>query len=133
MTSPSIGKNTSIVVEPCCIWKCVPNTIFLWYQYSRVFWVPFVTKCEFSVRITKIASVISVSFTHNLSIIYKIKPQNSLNCGYTNMCGVHANFVHCESSKPSEILALYEKNLEEWIDPSNFCFIHMPGLEVHVK
>ena len=34
---------------------------------------------------------------------------------------------------PPEILALYEKNLEELIDLSNFCVTHMLGLEVHVE
>ena len=25
--SPSAGKNTGIVLVPCCAWKCVPTTI----------------------------------------------------------------------------------------------------------
>ena len=26
-TSQSAGKNTGIVLKPCCIWKCVPTAI----------------------------------------------------------------------------------------------------------
>ena len=26
--SPSAGKNTGLVLLPCCAWKCVPTAIF---------------------------------------------------------------------------------------------------------
>ena len=49
--SPSAGKNTGVVLESCCAWKCDPTAIP---------WVSFVTTDESSVRVTKITSRIGI-------------------------------------------------------------------------
>ena len=55
LTFLSAGKNTRVVLKPCCAWKCVPATVFAGVNISEV---PgsFVTTDEFSVRVTKITS-----------------------------------------------------------------------------
>ena len=35
-TSPSAGKNTVIVLVPCCAWKCVPTAISHGVDISEV-------------------------------------------------------------------------------------------------
>ena len=34
--SPSVGKNTKIVLVPCCAWKCVPMAVFGGVDVSKV-------------------------------------------------------------------------------------------------
>ena len=34
--SPSAGKNTGIVLVPCCSWKCVPTAIYSDVDVSKV-------------------------------------------------------------------------------------------------
>ena len=73
---------------------------------------------------------------------------NSLKLSFTNIRGLHSNFVDCESfleSNSPDILALCETNLDDSIDSSNFSvrgyltliqedtFTHMHGLAVYVK
>ena len=73
---------------------------------------------------------------------------NSLNLSFTNIRGLHSNFVDCESfleSNSPDILALCETNLDDSIDSGNFsvrCYLplfqkdsgtHMHGLAVCVK
>ena len=55
-TSPSVGKNTGIVLVPCCPWKCVPTAISGGVDIFQVPWVSFVMTEELSVRVTKITS-----------------------------------------------------------------------------
>ena len=73
---------------------------------------------------------------------------NSLKLSFTNIWGLHSNFVDCESfleSNSPDILALCETNLDGSIDSGNF-FVrgylplirkdsstHMHGLTVYVK
>ena len=73
---------------------------------------------------------------------------NSLKLSFTNIGGLHLNFVDCESfleSNSPDILALCETNLDDSIDSGNF-FVrdylplirkgssaHMHGLTVYVK
>ena len=48
---------------------------------------------------------------------------NSLKLSFTNIWGLHSNFVECEfflESNSSDILALYETNLGESLDSGNF-------------
>ena len=48
---------------------------------------------------------------------------NSLKLSFTNVCGLHSNFVECESflkSNSPDILALCETNLDDSIDSGNF-------------
>ena len=73
---------------------------------------------------------------------------NSLKLSFTNIRGLHLNFVDCESfleSKSPDILALCETNLDDSTDSGNFSVTvylplipkdsstHMHGLTVHVK
>ena len=77
-----------------------------------------------------------------------IKWHNSLNLSFTNIRGLHSNFVDCESfleSNSPDILALCETNLDDSIDSGNFSVrgylpliwkdssTHMHGLAVYVK
>ena len=74
--------------------------------------------------------------------------QNSLKLSFTNIRGLHSNFVDCEScleSNSPDILALCETNLYDSIDSGNFSVrgylplirkdsgTHMHGLTVYVK
>ena len=65
-----------------------------------------------------------------MAILWKVcKPDNfeshnSLKLGFTNIWGLHSNFVDCESfleSNSPDILALCEANLDDSIDSGNFC------------
>ena len=73
---------------------------------------------------------------------------NSLKLSFTNIRGLHLNFVDCESffgSNSPDILALCETNLDDSIDSGNFSVrgylplirkdssTHMHGLAVYVK
>ena len=73
---------------------------------------------------------------------------NSLKLSFTNIRGLHSNFVDCESfleSNSPDILALCETNLDDSIDSGNFSVrvylpliqkdssTHMHGLTVYVK
>ena len=73
---------------------------------------------------------------------------NSLKLSFTNIRGLHSNFVDCESfleSNSADILALCETNLDDSIDSGNFSVrgylpliqkdstIYMHGLTVYVK
>ena len=73
---------------------------------------------------------------------------NSLKLSFTNIRGLHSNFVDCESfleSNSPDILALCETNLDDSIDSGNFSArgylpliqkdssTHMHGLAVYVK
>ena len=64
-----------------------------------------------------------------MAILSKVcKPENfelhnSLKLSFTNIPGLHLNFVDCESfleSNSPDILALYETNLDDSIDSGNF-------------
>ena len=71
---------------------------------------------------------------------------NSLKLSFTNIQGLHSNFVDCESFLEStDILALCGKNLDDSIDSGNFSMrgylplirkdssTHMHGLAVMLK
>ena len=73
---------------------------------------------------------------------------NSLKLSFTNIQGLHLNFVDCEyflESNSTDILALCETNLDDSIDSGNFSVrgylslirkdssSHMHGLAVSVK
>ena len=73
---------------------------------------------------------------------------NSLKLSFTNIWGLHSNFVDCESfleSNSPDILALCETNLDDSIDSGNFSMTgclpliqkdsstHMHGLTAYVK
>ena len=74
--------------------------------------------------------------------------QDSLKLSFTNIQGLHSNFVDCESfleSNSPDILALCETKLDDSIDSGNFsvrCYFpliqknsstHMHDLTVYVK
>ena len=73
---------------------------------------------------------------------------NSLKLSFTNIRGLHSNFVDCEyffESNSPDILALCETNLDDSIDSGNFSVrgylpiirkdssTHIHGLAVYVK
>ena len=73
---------------------------------------------------------------------------NSLKLSFSNIWGLHSNFVDSKSfleSNSSDILALHETNLEDSIDSGNFSMrgylpliwkdsgTHIHGLQVYVK
>ena len=77
-----------------------------------------------------------------------VEPYNSLKLSFTNIWGLCSNFIECESfleSNSPDILALWETNLDDSIDSSNFSvrgylpligkdsITHMYGLAVYVK
>ena len=59
--SPSVGKNTGVVLVPCSHMEVRPYSYFWWCGYFGGPWASFVTADEFSVRVTKITSRIGVS------------------------------------------------------------------------
>ena len=78
----------------------------------------------------------------------KFESHNSLKLCFTNIWGLHSNFVDFESfleSNSPDIIALWETNLEDLIDSGNFSergylpliqknsADHMHGLAVYVK
>ena len=58
---PSAGKNNAVVLVPCLHMEMRPYSYFQWCGYFRGPWESFVTTDEFSVRGTKITSMIGVS------------------------------------------------------------------------
>ena len=54
--SPSAGKNTGVVLGPCCTWKCVPTAISGGVNIPDISLMLFVTTDESSVRVKKIIS-----------------------------------------------------------------------------
>ena len=59
--SPSAGKNTRVVLEPCSRMEVHPYCYFRWCGYFSGPWVSFVTTDEFSARVTKITARIGGS------------------------------------------------------------------------
>ena len=59
--SPSAGKTTGVVLVPCSHTEVHYYSYFWWCGYFGGPWVSFVRTDEFSVRVTKITSRISVS------------------------------------------------------------------------
>ena len=58
--SPSVGKNTGVVLVPCLRMEVRPHSYFQLCGYSCGTWMSFVTTNEFSVRVAKITSRIGV-------------------------------------------------------------------------
>ena len=78
----------------------------------------------------------------------KFESHNSLKLNFTNIWGLLSNFAECEyllESKPSDILAPWDTNLDDLIDSGNLSLedyftlvwkdsvTHMLGLAVYVK
>ena len=58
---------------------------------------------------------------------------NSLKLSFTNIRGLRSNFVDCESfleSNSPDILALYETDLDDSIDSSNFLYFELFWMEI---
>ena len=129
-TYPSVGKNTGLVFMPCWTWKLVQLFPVVWIL-SRYLGV-ICYDIEISLRVTKITSNISVSWTQSLPFWslplfwcnkMAILSRNSLKFSFSNVQGFHCNFVGCESLLESNftiILTLSATNLEDWIDFSDF-------------
>ena len=82
-------------------------------------WVQFVVTDEFSVRITKITSRISVKDCKPNNF----KRHNSLKLSFAYIRGFRSKLVECESfleSNSPDILALHETKFHESIDSGNF-------------
>ena len=58
---PAAGKTTSVVLVPCCTWKCVPTAVSGGVDISLRPWMLFVTADELSVRVIKITLRIGAS------------------------------------------------------------------------
>ena len=68
--SPSAGKKTGVVFVSCLCMEVCPYSHFRWCGYYWGPWASFVTTHDFSVRVTKITSRITVSWTHNLPFYF---------------------------------------------------------------
>ena len=144
-----------------------PYKYFWWCRHFPGLWVSFGTKDEFSVRVTKITSRIGVLWTQSLPFCFNrfltqwimailskgCKPGNFeshsfLKLSFTNIWGLHSNFVVCESffeSNSPDIIALHEINLDDSSDSANVSvtsylpliwkdsITHMHSLAVYVK
>ena len=120
---------------PCCHWKCVPS-YFRWCGYFRGPWVSFVTTDSqwgsqkllqglVSHEITAYFSVFKLFLTQwimvNLSKGCKpdnFEPHNSLKLCFTNIWGLHFNFVECDSFLELNYPGI--TNLDDSIDSGNF-------------
>ena len=76
--SPLASKNNRLVLVPCSCMEVHPYSYFRWCRYFWGLWVSFVMRDEFSVRVTKITSMIGVSWTHTLFSIFNIFKLNEL-------------------------------------------------------
>ena len=76
--SPLASKNNRLVLVPCSCMEVHPYSYFPWCRYFWGLWVSFVMRDEFSVRVTKITSMIGVSWTHTLFSIFNIFKLNEL-------------------------------------------------------
>ena len=103
----------------------------------------FVMTDEFSVRVTKIMAILSKACKPD-----NFESHNSLKLNFTNIQSLHSNCVDCESFlelNSTDILALFETNLDDSTDSDNFSLrgylplirkdssAHMHGLPVYVK
>ena len=94
-------------------------------------------------KLTAYLSVYNLFLTQWLKSIFSIF--NIINCPYYSLC---SNFVEYESfieSNSTDIFALFERNLDDWIDCSNFwvrgylpliqkeSITHKHGLAVYAK
>ena len=98
--------------------------------------------------------VFGLFLTHEVAILSKgrkpdnFESHNSLKLSFTNIRGLRSNYVECESfleSNSTDILALYERNLDDSIDSGSFSVMgylalirkdsvtHLHGYAVHVK
>ena len=146
--SPLAGKNTDVVLVPCCALMCVTK-LFFWCGHSWGPWVSFVTTNEFSVRIKKkilrgslpnelkaclpdfwVFCLDQIAILSNVCTPDKFESHYSLKHSLINIPGLCSNFVGWESfleSSTSDILALCETNLEDANDYSNFSVkSHLP-------
>ena len=165
--SPSAGKNARVVLVSCTTWKCVPTAIsssvnifkilgcHLLQQMSSQWGSQRLRQGLVSHEHTAYLSVFDLFLTWWIMAILwkkskpdKFESQNSLKLSFSNIRGLHANFVECESfleSNSPDILALYETNLNDGIDSGDLTvtgylpliqkdFVtHMHVLAVYVK
>ena len=141
-TSPSAGKNTGIVLVSYRSWKCVPTAISGGTDISKVCECPLLRQMSsqrgwqkllqglVSHELTSYLSISNVFLTQWIMGILSIgckpnnfEPHNSLKHSFTNIRILRSNFVECESfleSSSPKILALYETDLDDSVDPGNF-------------
>ena len=156
-----------VVLVPCHVWKCVSTVTFSGVNISKVHGLTCYNRWVLS-ESHKITSRIGVSrtLTAYLSVFDlflfqwimaisskggtpdNFEPHNSLKFSFTNIQGLHLNFVECESfleSNSPAILALWETNLDDSTDSCNFSVrvylplikngsvTHMHGVAVYQK
>ena len=142
-TSPSAGKNTGVVLVPCCTWKCAPTAIFggvdifevpgchLLGQMSSQWGLEKLIQGLVSHELTAYLSNFDLFLTQWIMAILSkgCKPDNfesdnSLKLSFMNIWDLRLNIVECESfleSNSSGILALCKTNLDDYsIDSGNF-------------
>ena len=152
---------------PCRGWKCVPTVIsggvdisevpgcHLLRQMSSQWESQKLLEGLVSHELTAYLLAFNLFLTEWIMIISSkrckpdnIEPHNSPKRSFTNIWGLRSHFVKCVSfleSNPPNILALYEKNLNDLIDSANFSVrvylplirkdsnTHIHGLAVYVK
>ena len=131
--SPSVGKNTGIVLVPCNAWKIVPKSISSGVDISEnpschLLWH------EFSMRVTKLLqglvshelaaylSVFNLFLTQWIMAILSkgckpdnFEPDNSLKLSFTNIWRLYFNFVECESFLESNLLTILLCVRQTWM------------------
>ena len=113
--SPSAGKNTRVVLVPCCTWKCVPTAIggvnisefpgcLLLKQMSSQWGWQKLLQGLMSHECAAYISVFDLFLTQWIMAILSkrckldnIESYRSLKLSFTNIWGFHSNFVECES------------------------------------
>ena len=156
-----------MILVPCHPWKCVPTAIssgidisearvchLLWQRSSQ--WGSQKLPQELvSHELTAYLSAFNLFLSQWIVAISSkeckpdnFEPHNSLNFSFTNISGLHSNFVECHSfleSNSPYILAPCETNLDDSTDSGNFfvrgylpliqkdSVTQMHGLAVYVK
>ena len=140
--SPSAGKNTRIILVPCCTFKCLPTAISGGVDISNIPGCHLLQQMSFqwgSQRLlqglvshepTAYLSVLTLLLTQWIMAVLSkgwepdnFEPHNSLKLSFTSVWGLHLIFVECESfleSSSCDILALCKTNLDDLIDYGNF-------------
>ena len=140
--SPSAGKNTGIILVPCCTFRCLPTAISGSVDISNVPGCHLLEQTSFQRGSQKLLQgLVSHEPTAYLSVLTLLLTQwimavlskgwepdnfelhNSLKLSFTSVWGLHLIFVECESfleSNSRDILALCKTNLDELIDYGNF-------------
>ena len=116
-TSPSAGKNTVIVLVPCCAWKCVPAAIshgvdisevpgcHLLWQMSSQWGSQKLHQGLMSHELTAYLSVFNLFLIQGIMVKLSrgckpdnFEPHNSLKLSFMNIWGLHSIFLNVNLS-----------------------------------